>query len=898
MVVNFNSLDQYEVPQMTLCNPNSTYDDGCLSYVVGAIMDKDNEEIVFNFNSQSTLSMRCYLVDHDDPKQDAISKNVYYALENRRKIFVEDIGYFVITNTTKGNGKDNAPYKDIEASSCEVEIQGKAIPYIEDGTYDFTLLLQKIMNTVPRWSIGHVDGAVTARWRTFENVSTTQNCLAFMQNEMQNAYECIFLFDIINRQVNVYDQNEYVHLTSVHLTPEDVVDNLEDKLESSELYTALHVAGDDDITIGACNPNGSAVIYDFTYYLSWMTPALSSRVAEWQHLLNSIELDYQALHRRYYNQLSHGRTDNNNLLVLQKRLEIYQKCRDNIVKTSSTGILYETNETVVKYGGSTIEISDEIDETLDRIDELIAETKADIEEAQENIDGNADELADLQAQVLAMEGRYRIDTWFTEEELEELSDYIFEGSYNDQYVTTNDLMTDLEKFDVMMTLYERGKTQLQRVSTPSEVLTVDVQSFLFVKKFQKISSQLETGCLINVEIEPNNIAAMFLSTITVNYDDKDITLKFGNRYTRLDNKSLYEDAFGKITRTANSVSFVKSAVDRIVPDFNVVKEQMQTVRNLAMDNALNATNQQITIDNSGYTGAKTIDEDGNLDPRQVALVNNLLVFTDDGWKTAKIAIGEIPDKDGNPMTDADGNAIYGINAQYVYGDLIVGNGLIIYNNDGTELFTAIDGKISSSSTQIKEEIQDDMRETTETVRTLQADFDSFTVGFQSNVEQIVGQMDGDMFFTVIYDVLSDDDVVLHAHLYEKGKDVTKQKNPNDFSWYKRTEDGTVFLYTGYDTEVIQRSSMGYGGVIIGVYETHIDNVGLMDRNEDFITTRSGDKLLVRVPEDADGLMNVSNDETADDDTSNNSDDSGDSNDNASDSDTQTNTPDINTVDNG
>lgn len=186
MVLNFDSLSRYEIPKMTLCYANSRYLDleddvwdfsvdqssnasawarnksyskgqivsydgrkcqslipsniyepgttgTVLTRVIGEIIDKDNEEIVVNFNQTSTLSFRAYRVDsHNDDLQNKIAKRVYDNLKNRKAIFVEGIGFFIITEV-KSEYKDGQYYKDVEATSAEVEIENKMIPYLGEG---------------------------------------------------------------------------------------------------------------------------------------------------------------------------------------------------------------------------------------------------------------------------------------------------------------------------------------------------------------------------------------------------------------------------------------------------------------------------------------------------------------------------------------------------------------------------------------------------------------------------------------------------------------------------------------------------------------------------------------------------------------------------------------------
>lgn len=694
MIVRYSQLDRMDKPKFTLCNPGSVYSNGLLSKVVGMLVDTEAEEIVFNFNATSELNLRINRIVREDPEENAYAYAIYKAVQNRRLIFVEDVGYFMITNIEDGfDGHKH--YKDITAKSVDSEISMKMIPFIDDGTYRFSSdeigtskgLLETIVETLPLWTIEHVDDVVAARWRTFEDVDTSLNCLSFLLQNMQDAYECLFVFNNFTRTISVYDQANYVRQTNIHITKEDLINSLEIIENADDLFTAVSVLGDENVTISAINPLGTNVIYDFTYYLSWMSEELSQKVVAWQNALESERGSYYDTNLRYYNQM----TEISNLQMEVDRLDtqitMYYRCRNNIVAEYSTNLIESYNEVIAENGGEQITIRDSIEATLEEIDNLIAECESNKENAKVELESKQAGLESIRAQITAVHDRLAIASYFTEDEYTELCHYIFEGSYSDDYVIITDIMSYDEKFAQMKTLYDRAVSQLNKASQPTQEFSVDVENFIFIKEFEEWSEQLETGCLINVELDVNDIAALFLSNMTINYDDHSLKMTFGNRFNKFDPKSLYEDVLGKITKSANTLSYIKEILYPIKNgEFNSMMEALQTSRNLTMGQALSSANEEVVIDGSGYTGRRLL-EDGTYDPRQVKLTGKNLVFTDDTWDTCKVAIGE--------MLFGDGSSAYGINAETIIGNVIIGNNLQILDNDGRPLLEVVDGKITS-----------------------------------------------------------------------------------------------------------------------------------------------------------------------------------------------------------
>lgn len=685
MIVKFDSLNRLEVPSFTICNPGSYINNGVLTGVVGRIPCTSDEEFVYNFNSESQLNLRVYKVGHDDADINAYMHRVYNAIENRRLIFVEDVGYFVITNVTYGL-ENGVRFKDVSAESCESELKNKELPYIEDNTYKFGDLMDLLMAVMPKWSIGEVDQSVSDRYRTFEDVNDGTNMLAFLLEKVQDAYECIVLFDIVNRRIHVKDQNSYVVETNIHLTEDDLIKSLRVEEGSDDLYTAIRVSGDgDDVGISAINPLGTNTIYNFSHYLSWMSSGLRAKVESWESLINSYFSEYYSNNLQYYNLLTSRSDKESEIARINIQLDMYRRCRENIVAQNSTDDVEGYNQIIENNGGTKITIGELISETLANIDNLISSAEAAKAAAQNDLASYNAQMSVLESRNDEIHNMLAIESYFTQEEYDELFDYIYEGTYSDEYITFTDMMSYSDKFAQMKILYDRAKDQLKRISQPTKQFSIDMENFLFVKKFKPWSDQIETGCLINAEIDEGDVAPLFLSSITVNYGDRNLSMVFGSRYVKFDTKSLYNDVLGNISRTANAVNYLKNSVSPIKSQFDAMKEALATSRNLTKDAALSSTGESVLIDDTGYTGRKILD-DGTVDDHQVKLISKNLVFTDDGWKTAKVALGEI--------ILGDGDVVYGINAEAIIGDIIIGRELHIKDSNGNDFFDIVDGRIT------------------------------------------------------------------------------------------------------------------------------------------------------------------------------------------------------------
>ena len=691
MKVRFDSLNRFEVPKFYVCNPGCTYNKGVLSSTLGALSDTSDEELILNFNTTSELNFRLNKIRRDDIEENKYATKLYRAIQNRRLIFVEDVGFFVIRDVTDGY-EDGLHYKDVRAESCEYEISQKALPYIEDGTYQFEDLLEKIVSSLPLWKIDNVNLDVAAKWRTFEDVNIDANALSFLLEDMQDAYECIFEFDTINRYINVYDQNYFVEQTNIHITKDDLIESIEINENSDDLYTAISVQGDDNLNISPVNPLGGNVIYNFDYYIDWMSPSLAAKVKSWKNLVKSKEATYYELNRQYYNRLTNQSSSTADIEMLNIQLDMYRRMRDNIVAESSTTTVESYNEIIIKNGGVPVGINGELADTLREIDSLIANVISKIEAAQSSLNSTGSSMSSLEAQINSIRNQVAILNYFTDAEYIELSNYIFEGNYTDEYITVTESMTYDERFEQMKILYDRAIGRLSRISEPTQEFSIDVENFLFVKEFSEWSNQLRTGCLINVELETDDIAALFLSNITVNYDDKELNMTFGNRFNRFDPKAMFNNVLGDIKKSANSLNYVKEILYPVKNgEFNAMKEAIKSSQILTKNSALTTTNQEILIDDTGILGRKMLDN-GEYDPKQVKVTNQTIVFTDDAWDTSKTGLGNF--LFNNPFT-GEVEEHYGVIADTLIGSMVLAeeagicntDNSIIMNEDGFTLTT-------------------------------------------------------------------------------------------------------------------------------------------------------------------------------------------------------------------
>ena len=121
----------------------------------------------------------------------------------------------------------------------------------------------------------------------------------------------------------------------------------------------------------------------------------------------------------------------------------------------------------------------------------------------------------------------------------------------------------------------------------------------------------------------------------------------------------------------------------------------------------------------------------------------------------------------------------------------------------------LQGKVAAQESSIQT-IQSDMT-------TVQSGLSGLNVRLASMQTELAGVSAGDVLYQVPYTV-SDGKATFTAAVYKSGVECHTSYDPSCFTWYLKSEAGTVKIGTGYSVTV-NVGDVGYGGFVVGVFET-------------------------------------------------------------------------------
>lgn len=249
------------------------------------------------------------------------------------------------------------------------------------------------------------------------------------------------------------------------------------------------------------------------------------------------------------------------------------------------------------------------------------------------------------------------------------SSLTFSSSEASFYYTRN--TSDYQRQAVEWDLYDYGLEALQRLAFPSYNFSVNSANFFSLEQFESFKREIQLGQKIFLEARDGQILNPILIGVEVSYNDpSSLTLSFSDSYNSSDSafrlKDLLSDSIsmGKTLNLGkfNYNSYINSGAQTNVGEF------MSSALDVSLNNIKGASGQAMEWDQTGLRLRK--EEGDSFSPEQIWMTNNTILFTDDAWESGKMAIGQITAPDGN-------GTLYGIVAQYLVGNILAGNALVI-----------------------------------------------------------------------------------------------------------------------------------------------------------------------------------------------------------------------------
>ena len=618
---------KHEKARLFLCKPNrkpfkSLVDIYDTQYNVN--LGKVNE-IVFTIPSQ--IERNHQLIDNpliDDIRHRYIIKVIYNNITE----------YFIHFEQNKkfSDSDESITYTSYSTGYmlADKEIRG----YLAESknlTYIATDLLRET-----NWAVGYVDADFDLKARQHE--ISSQNVLQAIY-ELAEKFNALIVWDTVNLRINFYKpQNVGLNRgfkTNKYLESFDYTSN------SEEMPTRLKLYGSEGLTIRRLSPTGMNYIEDFSYYVYPFERDVDGNVVQSSYYMS----DGLCIALENYNKVLDGLKGQFDSLTVQlknKQDEVQQKSQELSLLETELKVLLDERDVLNSEGkGGTPEHSTVLSKISAKENQMTAK--------QNEIDTVNSSITVLNNEITTLRTSASMETHLTREQLLELNDYIITKEYsNDSIIDDEDLLK--EGIEVFIGMKE-----------PKVNLTMSLVNFLSIVEAQNDWDKLGLGDTITLESKRLRILITAkIIGISHNFEDDSISLTIANEKEIRDSDKELLDLLYSASNTSTIVNMDKYKWDMVEDATNMVSQLLNKEWDATKQSILAGYNQDIQFTDRGLIIKSPSDPMSWL-----VAQNGVLAITNDNGNTWKTAISK-----------------NGVHAERIVGKLLMGNRLIIEDDDG------------------------------------------------------------------------------------------------------------------------------------------------------------------------------------------------------------------------
>ena len=234
-------------------------------------------------------------------------------------------------------------------------------------------------------------------------------------------------------------------------------------------------------------------------------------------------------------------------------------------------------------------------------------------------------------------------------------------------------VSEFQRYSVALELFDYGREVLREAATPTYEFSVDTANYLYQQEFAPFKDRLELGKSVYLDVGSHGLIKPRVIGLELDFEDiTELKLIFSNRYKLSNGMENWREEIRAAGSSGRSFDARKYIYNRWAEKSTAVTDFMNGNLDAAKNTILGAENQSVWADSAGLHIGQG--------PREMRLVDSMIAMTDDGWKTARMALGRF----ATPET----GEVWGINGELVAGNLFVGNNLVIQNptDDGIMQF--------------------------------------------------------------------------------------------------------------------------------------------------------------------------------------------------------------------
>lgn len=618
-------------PKIYLCRPNinrSTVANLTEAYQVKREVSRGNV-------GELSFTLPLFINDQLDMKRERNN----HVDEIREKFLIRfeheyETEYYIIDKVSKI--MDDTDTVNVNCYSLGYELSAKLIKDYTVVSYNAKQLLNDLLKETI-WNVGYMDAQFELKYRSFDLSGTVLEGV----QRVAEQFNALIVWDTKLRQINFYNPENYGVNKGFNAKMGKLMKGVTQELNLDEFCTRLKLFGKDGLSIQSVNPTGTNFIQDFSYFIypfeqnsngdvirhsHYMSDELCIALARYDKVIENNNSNYNALLSQLENLNSQLSTRNNELTALKTDLALIQDRLDIYNATDKTGL--PNNQ-------------------------LINEKNS----KQSEINVKNMEISNLTAQINSVESSmqvlhnlFKMENNFSSDQLIELNQFVYEKEISD------DNYTDPQK------LLEDGKKEFNKIREPQIIIDLSLVNFYEIFTEQHNKDKLSIGDVVTVEHEILDIYVKAYATeITYDFESSNINVVVSNAQDLMTDSERFMKEHTKSISTSATLDMSKYKWDQAKATADDVSQIFNNTIDTVKRNITAGVNETVDISRRGVIVKDPAD------PLKFLIIQHgQMALTNDGGNTWKTAI--MPD---------------GIVAERIIGKLLLGNKLIISDDDGT-----------------------------------------------------------------------------------------------------------------------------------------------------------------------------------------------------------------------
>lgn len=416
---------------------------------------------------------------------------------------------------------------------------------------------------------------------------------------------------------------------------------------------------------------------------------------------------------------------------------------------------------------------------------------------QEEIDARAKTIEDLEskkdekdARRLEIQKALNFETYLGEYLYPIFCSYRREDAYsNDNYIS--DDLDSAELFDNARKFIKIAKEELYKSAMHQHSISSTLHNLLIMPEFEVLIDKFELGNWIRISVD-EDIYRLRLISYEINFSDiQTLNVEFSDLTKQIgcvsDLKSVLESA----QSMATNISYISKQAEK----GNEANESYENLRQDGLDAALirinNNVHGEITYGKHGLLARSYNDVIDDYDPEMFKITHNIACYTNNNWKSVKMAIGKI-----NYRLDGTDYEDYGVNADTLIGGKMISGDIYSLNYSSTNKKGAHIDLNNGSFTFANGKIVYDNSTNVLNLKGVTLDWNTTTPPTVDNVDGLNDKLEDINSSIVDLDEKFADDLELINQQIDKKAETYYQKNQPHVSYENYNDDATLNSYVG------------------------------------------------------------------------------------------------------